>query len=335
MFLITDSQLDEFCSVIRQKEENRQRLMQMIGSGEIWQKELVRVHDFDFRDLRVAGVDGGLGRFSLKGVECAVIRAGGAVFHYHGRQLEDVEYFPDEYPSARIVAVSEPLDTIRLDLLVGMERQIAEIECATEIVRSATPTLLVLDGSVLPQYTSRQGSSCLEAAHDRLSTVYEELHRMCLNRGVFLTGFVKESRSNLLVNWLVRESCFDEEVQKRLAHVCDSDLLEQLLPEGYRTRPLRIGTRWGIDFFAFYIRTARDRVFRVEFPELGGDPELSAACLASFIGFLCSFSDSVGVPSVLLEADLRVRVREAEVKFLRDSLVAALRGEPTTVVRWR
>jgi hypothetical protein len=330
MFQITSADLEPLRSLVLQRARLRRELKTSLL--EVLDENFVRIPRLTPRDLEVAGVDGGLGRFLVGGVEAALARAVGAVFRYRDGRLAEYRYVPASRAKTKAVVIPGSLDAAKSDVLVGMERQRLEVELATEIVKIHRPALLILDGSVAPQYAGGYGHRQLEEVYEDLTARYRELYNACAERGVFLAGFVKDSRSNSFVKRITKT--VDGRAREAVEMLRDTDVLEWTLPRNQRTKTLRAGSRWGFEFFAFYLRTEGGPVFRVEFTEAGGDPELSAACLGSWISFLCSFNTSLGMPSVLLEADLRARVKGLEVEWIRRQLAGAA-GIPERVLRLR
>ena len=295
-------------------------------------------------DLTVAGVDGGLLEQQLHGLDLILVRALAAIFHYRNAELELAEYLPNEVPPPKLIDVAEPLDAREFELLTCMERQLAELEVAAESVRNSGAELLLLDGSVVPQYVDRfPHRPLLLERYQKLIEAYIGLYQACARSGTLLAGAVKDSRGGRFVDILRHEVLpvfgdFGLE-QKDLAILersRDTILLDHLLGVGERTpaftyaeKPASYVLRdlgpWAAKVYAFYLKTVPfDRPLRVEFVDCWDQPIKSADRIASLVYALSSHHDGFGLPSVLIEADACVRLAEEDLYIVRDSIADRL-----------
>jgi len=295
-------------------------------------------------DLTVAGVDGGLLEQQLHGLDLILVRALAAIFHYRKAELELAEYIPNEAPPPNLIDVAEPLDAREFELLTCMERQLAELEVAAESVRNSGAELLLLDGSVVPQYVDRfPHRPLLLERYQKLIEAYIGLYQACARSGTLLAGAVKDSRGGRFVDILRHEVLpvfgdFGLE-QKDLAILersRDTILLDHLLGVGERTpaftyaeKPASYVLRdlgpWAAKVYAFYLQTVPfDRPLRVEFVDCWDQPIKSADRIASLVYALSSHHDGFGLPSVLIEADACVRLAEEDLYIVRDSIADRL-----------
>ncbi|GAI13702.1 unnamed protein product, partial [marine sediment metagenome] len=198
---------------IREQEGQRQKVAEALaglrdvtleGVEEIIEPSLVKLIEQDaLTNLTVAGVDGGMLEQQLHGLDLILLRAVVAIFHYRDARLEWAEYFPSEMQFPRLIDVAEPLDAKEFELLAGMERQLIELEHATEAIRANEVKLLLLDGSVVPQYIDRfpHNQSLLERYH-KLINAYTKLYETCAESGALLAGAVKDSRGRRFIDIL-------------------------------------------------------------------------------------------------------------------------------------
>jgi hypothetical protein len=305
---------------------------------------MTRVERDPLDEVAVAGVDGGLLEQQLHGVDLILVRALAVVFHYSDGKLGHVEYLPSGTPPSRLVDVAEPLDARDFMILTGMERQLAELEVAAEAVRGEGVELLLLDGSVVPQYVNRfPHHPLLLERYQRLIQNYTGLYRACAESGVLLAGVVKDSRGARFVELLRRRVLpalgnigLEREELAVLERSRDTALLDYLIGVGERTMFFTYAERpgsyvlgdlgtWGEGVYVFYIKTVPfDQPLRVEFVDCLGEPAETARRVASLVYTLSSHHDAFGLPSVLIEADTCARLSEEDLWAVRDSITDRL-----------
>ncbi|MBA7502330.1 hypothetical protein ES706_00914 [subsurface metagenome] len=315
------------------------------GVEEIIEPFLVKPIEQDaLANLTVAGVDGGMLEQQLHGLDLILLRAVVAIFRYQNSRLEWAKYFPSEMPFPRLIDVAEPLDAREFELLAGMERQLAEIELATEALRANEVKLLLLDGSVVPQYVDRfpHNQSLLERYH-KLLNAYTKLYETCAESGALLAGAVKDSRGGRFVDILRRKVLpslgglgLEQKELEILERSRDTVLLDHVLGVGERTSIFRYAEspsryvlrdlgEWAMRVYAFYIKTVPfDRPLRVEFIDFRDEPAETADRVAPLVYALSSHHDAFGLPSVLIEADVCARLTEEDLSIVRDSIADRL-----------
>jgi hypothetical protein len=316
------------------------------------------VDQADLTDMMVMGVDGGMLSRVLHGLDLILVRAIATIFRYHEGELSEVEYYPSELPPPRLISLAEPLDTRELELVIGMERQLTELKLATEALKTHGGDLLLLDGSIVPQYVDRppQKSKILELYRELVAT-FSNLYNMCTKSEVLLAGVVKDSRSARFIDIFQRkilpsliENC--NIPPEHVSVLTDGDFLScsrdtvflnHMLEVGERTfaftytgtpsgYPLRDLSERFQRIQVFYIKTVPyDRPLRIEF--LQSKDERVADRLASLIYALSAHHNAYGLPSVLIEADVRARLAEEELDILHDSI--ADRIGPSTLLDLR
>ena len=295
-------------------------------------------------DLTVAGIDGGLLEQQLHDLDLILVRALAAVFHYRNAELEMAEYIPSEVPPPKLIDVAEPLDAREFELLTCMERQLTELDVAANVVLESDAELLLLDGSVVPQYVDRfPHRPLLLERYQKLIEAYIGLYQACARSGTLLAGAVKDSRAGRFVD-ILRQGVLpafgnlglEQDDLEALGRSRDTILLDHLLRVGERTpaftyaeKPasyvLRDLGSWAARVYAFYLKTVPfDRPLRVEFVDCCSQPASSADSIASLVYALSSHHDSFGLPSVLIEADACVRLAEEDMCIVRDSIADRL-----------
>ena len=344
MFLVenlSESVLQSFVMEAHKFEKVRQRVVARVLESGLLERKIFQIPQITPKDICVAGVDGGLASFPFGCMDVALIRVAGVLFRYQEGVLSEAQYVPSELPGLGIFAISEPIDLMKLEIANGMCRQLKEVQLATQIAKTRKPHLLLLDGSVVPQYVAGDKDSLLEKLYAELLESYSLLYETCERQGVFLAGFVKNSRGQHFVHSLGHSPELSGEDREILSRFRDTDFLKYVMRLGQRTctslyRASSCGSlsRWRNRTHLFYLRVSEATLpFRVEFVEFGDNAELTASCIASWVFFLSSFNPAMSSPSVLLEADLRARVSEEEAEIARNKLQSLGRPQSLDVIQ--
>lgn len=316
---------------------------------EIIERELVvKVEPNHLSKAAVAGVDGGMLCAELHGLDLILVRAVGAIFHYREGELSAAEYYPDEAPEPRLIPIMEPLDAREFELIAGMQRQLAELRLATHMAEICEADLLLLDGSVVPQYVDRfpHGKKVM-GVYRELMRAFVELYETCAGRGVLLAGAVKDSRSarfldvfrrRVLPSLIERGSGSDEMSLARgediFANSRDTAFLNHLLEPGERSCVLKYADAasvlhdlggWAKRVYAFYLKAVPyDYPLRVEIVDGREEVTPTVERVASMLYALSGHHDSFGLPPVLIEADACARLTEEDFDVVRDGIMDRL-----------
>lgn len=288
----------------------------------------VKIQKLTKGEISVCGVDGGMLQLELNGMDVIAVRAVAVVFHYSGR-LASVEYFPPGPAPIHFSLIKEPVDRARVDMLAGMRRQMFEVSRAREVIGRGAAQLVLLDGSILPQYVERfQDSEEHAKQYDELITSYKRLFEEAESKDVLLAGLVKDSRGRRFCQILAGLAELDGEEKDFLLGCRDITILDAILSERERTitfpyaeecppQILECLDEFSRKVHVFYAKMSQlDTPFRVEFLATG-NPEEVADKLSSILGFLFSFGFGFSIPPVLVEADFRARLRE-EAEWIQE-----------------
>lgn len=367
-----EEKLGEIASRIRSQGKKRRLLAEVLDSvkdkyelplddrGNIIEPRLVYdVEDFPLEDVTVSGVDGGVLNKPMHGLDLILVRAVATIFHYEDGSLQNADYHPSEMPAPQLVNIHEPLNSRELDVLVGLKRQITEINRAREVVETEDIDAILLDGSVVPQYTNHTSGERTEKLYERLIDSYKKLYRRCLDSEVLLLGAVEDSRSTRLgkifrkniIPDLVESSSLDDEEAKCLEEnediiltSRDTAFLDHILDPGDRTFTFSYSEApssllenlgdWRKKIYAFYIKPVPyDRPVRIEFLANREETLSTVQEAASLVESLSAGHDGCALPSVLIEADARAALAEEEISILRDNIADRL--EPSTMLDLR
>lgn len=329
-------------------------LVELGCSGVIEDRLVFRVEPAALMDATIVGVDGGVLASSLHGLDLVMTRAVAAIFTYRGGELAEADYFPSEMPEPRLVSISEPLDAHELELVVSMERQLEELRLAASVVESYDAELLLLDGSVVPQYLERSSRGKSPQLQRALLEAYVGLYRACAASGTLLAGVVKDGRGARFMEVLRRVLLALKERSPdhasplavdggELLNSRDTVFLDHVLETGERSFVFKYADAasavrglegWIERTYAFYLKAVPyDYPLRVEFVDGGHGALETAEQVASLVYALSSYHDAYGLPSVLIEADARARLHEEDLEMVRDSIADRLGASASLYMR--
>ena len=298
----------------------------------------------------VAGVDGGMLSEALHGLDLILTRAVAAVFHYREGALSITDYYPTEMPEPRLIPVTAPLDAREFELMANMQRQLAELRLATQVVNVCGADVLLLDGSVVPQYVDRfPHSKKVTETYRDLLVAFSDLYGACAESNILIAGAVKDSRGTRFLD-ILRHKVLQALIEGRdlpkdetstllqsddlLANSRDTAFLDYMLEAGERSCVFKYAdapgaladlNKWGQKIYAFYIKTVPyDYPLRVEFVDPRGEPKKTAERAASIVYAISQHHDAYGLPSVLIEADARARLVEEDLYVIHDSIIDRL-----------
>ncbi|MBI4176307.1 MAG: DNA double-strand break repair nuclease NurA [Candidatus Aenigmarchaeota archaeon] len=313
---------------IADTERRRKRLALMLrkqpGHG------ISRVQPDRLESVKVVGVDGGIAKKSLHGVDCMLARAAGVCFEYSKGRVASVRYYPSKIPSPQ-PAVLEALSDMDWGHYAASIRLLHEIVTATKSVDVFRPDALLLDGQIIPHYADRPSrTSPVYQNYADLISNYLSLYKKVEENGVLLAGVIEDSR-NVRFCDIIKKAAGNAEIPRDLMALLDrtkdTNLLFWMLEKGERTsvfshadnpdnnKVLKDLGGFGGMVKSFYIKTAQwDRPIKVDF--LSGkdeDHEKKADRIGSIILAISGHHSGYGLPAPLIEADSVAKMSESEI----------------------
>jgi hypothetical protein len=329
---------EEFAKIISNLENQRKRTGEFLkelnsstlalGDEILENKLIIPVKQSGLENLTIAGVDGGLVKHSLHGIDIMLIRPVAALFVYKNNKLSDVQYYPDSLPSPIPKIVFDPFSDLEFEINSNMERQVAEVNAAAEAIEKFRPEILLMHGSIVPHYTERPASnSLLFVTYQRMIDAYKKLFATAQKNNTVLAGVVEDSRGVRfceIINKILAESKKEltPETKILLSKTKDTNLLAYTLQLGERTLIFKYSPdsknhpvlrEFTPQIFSFYFKSAEfDRPIRIDF--LGNtNPTETANRISSAILSTAGHS-SYGIPAVLIEADQRAKLSENDIE---------------------
>ncbi|MCJ7450548.1 MAG: DNA double-strand break repair nuclease NurA [Candidatus Nanohaloarchaeota archaeon QJJ-9] len=300
--------------------------------------------EFFFKDIelesltddKIGGVDGGFARKEMHGIEVVIARAVASVFEYMDGKLKGSDYIPSKKPQPEIIHIDSPLNRQEFRTSTSLIRLKKEIKTARKAV-TGDLDLLLLDGSIVPQYTDRPSkNSPLRKRYDELVEEYKKLFEECLEKEILLAGVIEDSRGTTLSEILAKQDFVDSGAKNVLESTRDTNILDYVLEKGQRTAVTEYTREYenhpvlqdigelGKKVYNFYLKTAKDdRPVRIDFLDSGG-VKTTADRIASKILPLCSYSSTYGIPSVIVEADKCAKLDEDDIERFLSRLTSVV-----------
>lgn len=321
---------------IAASEKKRRKLAEFVRELPPSMKITKRIEPTPLKDIRIAGVDGGLVKKSLHGMDCMLVRAAAACFHYKEGKVEKVEYFPSRNPTPR-PEIYEALSEAEWNQFSSLNRLKEEIDVALRCIDQLQPNMLLLDGLLLPHYLDKPASSSpLAPLYQQLLHSYKTLFSHAIKSKVALAGVVEDSRGTVFCDFLATELLsrvshgMVPELKTLLKKTRDSNLLYLVLERGERTLPFPSGhptiTEGMPRIQSFSLKTAQyDRPLKIEFlPQTVTINELAGVLLS-----ISGHHSSYGLPAPLIEADNVAKLSELDIENLYSNILSLAGGLPS------
>jgi len=310
----------EIARRVIETERKRKEIAEIIRNN----KPFFAAHENNLDKIKIAGIDGGIIKKNLYGVDLLLLRTAGVVFHFDNGKLSSTEYYPQPIPSPIPQASFDPFSDIEFQLHANMKRQIAEVRTACEVVEKFSPDILLLHGSIVPHYTSKAEGILLQT-YDEMIAAYKKLFSH--SHKTLIAGIVEDSRGKRFCDVISQQVLLNSEQQILLENTKDTNILTYLLKLKERTFSfpyaeknhfiLKEFSDFSEKISTFYMCTAEfDRPIRIDF--LGNESE--AEKISSLVLPLVKNS-SYGIPSVLIEADQRAKLSDRDFDIFFSDLI--------------
>ncbi len=311
---------------LRESEDKRRKLADFLRTVDSSINLVTKVEPKELDKTKIVGIDGGIVRKSLHGFDFILARAAGVCFEYSKGRMINASYLPSKFPSPRAFTL-EAVSDMDYAYFYSIVRQKIEIETARKCIAHFSPDILLLDGSVVPYYTTKPSSiSVAFKEYEELMDSYQKLYQEAEENNVLLAGVIEDSRSDRYCN-LVKEQILSNIENQTIPKVIDvldksrdTSLLFWVLKEMERTKTFDYTKNIEEhpilkdfvkkDFYTFYLKTAKfDRPIKVDFLNKEASDRLASVLLA-----ISGQHSGYGFPSVLIEADGVAKLSEQEIE---------------------
>ncbi|MHA2406236.1 MAG: DNA double-strand break repair nuclease NurA [Candidatus Hermodarchaeia archaeon] len=314
------------------------------------------------KGLRVGGVDGGLLKKTLRGIELVITRACATVFEYTPSDRVSVIYFPEKVTPPKVKVELNPISWREAEVSASLERLKAELELAIRVQDHHPVELLLLDGSLRPHISDRPPQqSVFSSKYEKITALYEQLFEKTQETGTLLAGVVKDSRSQRFIKILGEilphlinrypslKPLLQMDYRSILQTAYDTDLFFRILDVGERSPILRLNDL-SVDeienpksenehnsknLVCVYLRTARfDYPLRIEIFTGSYDPIRIIEKVSAMLLPMSSDNEGFALPTVLIDADSQARLIERDLDFLFSQLATRI-GYPESILKLR
>ena len=319
----------------------RQKDLSKYPSKQILEDKLILPVKKAELNFKAAGVDSGFVGKNLFTMDLVLIRAVAAIFEYENNKLKKSFYLPSYFSFPTPDLSSSQLEMHEFECSKSLKRLVEEVELSKRAIEEHNPKFLFIDGSIIPQHQDKpRKDSKINPMYHHLLSKFQELYKTAEKNQCELIACVEDSRGSRFRTILQDEIMKNANIPKILAldDCLDSVLLDYLLNEGERSlvfsytksiteHPILMDyeKEWAEKVRAFYMKpTKYDRPLRVEFLANGKHITEQVDRIASATYALSSMHREYAYPTVLIEADLRARLRPDEINVVYDKIIDKL-----------
>ncbi len=318
--------LDEIIQTLKQKETQLQSSLsnflhnRSLQNSQNFQENLVIPLQKKILREKIAGVDSGFVDFNFSHLQVIAVRTTSAIYSFN-EKLQEYSYYPHYYSQPLLFYSEKTVDSNDLTLNKNLIRLREEIQTAIETIEKHKPQYLYLDGSIVPQYSEKPAqNSKLKKEYEDLVLLFETLYLTAEKNNCLLIGCVEDSRGTRFTELLAKE------INKDIS-LYDTQFLHYFLQPGERTslfsytpekHPILMDfdEKYRNSIYVFYLKAGLDKPLRIEFLK-----KESAKEIAEITYTLSSIHRTYSYPSVLIEADLRSRLKPKEIDFIFNSII--------------
>ncbi|MCX6802551.1 MAG: DNA double-strand break repair nuclease NurA [Candidatus Diapherotrites archaeon] len=335
---------------ILKAEEKRQKLVQKIRpfvKTKMNPLEMM-VEKAECAELngRLGAVDSGFVGQDFLSLDLVLIRARGVVFDYKKGKLAKAAYHPNYYSFPEPLISNRALQIEDVSTNKSLQRLAKEIGLAEEIIGKFSPDYCFLDGSIVPQHADKpRSNSKMQPFYKEVIEKFESLFSKAEEKNCTIIGCVEDSRGTRFKD--IAEKIIGKKEFEELNECFDVVLLDSLLAEGERSfafpyaenvkeHPVLQDFSKGFAemVHAFYIKpSALDRPLRTEFLLKKSQGKQEIDRIASIVFAQSRLHREYSYPAVLIEADLRSRLREEEIKIICDKIFDRIGGSKRLSLR--
>lgn len=267
----------------------------------------------------ICGVDGGSVKKEFHGINILLSRAVGSVFTYEKGKLTDSNFVPQKMPSPEVEVINQDLR-----LSTSIIRWKKEIEVALSSIQEQ-PDAIFLDGSIVPHPNSIPKSG--NDRYDNLIDKVNKLHNKARENDIILAGIIEDSRGTRFRDVLQEAEALSDIPD----NIRDSVLFDYLLEKNERSFTCKYSSSknnpalreldQGDKVYSFYLKTVKNgRPLRIDFS--GSEDLERVKKISELVKKTAQYNSSYGIPSVIIEADQRAKIKQEEIKAVKDRILA-------------
>lgn len=330
--------IQEIVKSLRDIEEKRRRIGEKIRSlkNDLSKSLILKVNPHPLDRLTVLGVDGSIVSHEYHDLLLIMLRSIAVFFSFEDNTLSECFYYPNSTPEIEVCPIYG-FQSDEIKSISSQKRLESEVKMAIEAIDEFKPDIILLDGSIVPQISDKPKK--------KLIRLYEKLYARCMDDGLSLAGVIEDSRGTRFVNMLLNEIMPNKFKDKEefFQKSNDTNILNHVLDAGERTfgfpysdapgdHPVlkEFDPEYAGKIYSFYMKTVDfDRPLRVEYLRHDNDDFIAGTVFS-----LSMFHSDYGFPSILIEADERVRISRKDLDHLYRVLIEEL-GDISSIMRMR
>ncbi len=336
--------LDDACSTINKNQLNNEQVvsklinLKKIVSPNFLENFVVNIDEKKFSG-KIAGVDSGFVSKRINFANLILIKMGGVIFSYKDSILEQADYFPSPVLLPEPLLLKSFLEKDEESQSVSLERLRKEVRLSIDIIIKFKPNYLFIDGSIVPQYQDKpRNDSVLNSDYLSIIDLFQELYLVAEKNDCILISTIEDSRGKRFIQIL--EECVESQKfvdNNSLKNMSDSLLLDYFLFKKERTfcfpytndsnlHPILKDYKkeWAEKIFVFYMKASEfDFPLRIEFISKKNIVD-KANKIASIVYMLSSIHKEYSYPSILIEADLRARLKDDDISIIYNKMIDKL-----------
>ncbi|HZX19706.1 MAG TPA: DNA double-strand break repair nuclease NurA [archaeon] len=288
----------------------------------------------------IGGVDSGFVAKRLASLDIVLVRAVGVCFEYDNGIVKAAHYYPGffRFPEPRLS--NSALEEDEAEQSKSLLRLKEEVNASKKLILLHKPKYLFIDGSIVPQFQDKpRKESALTDNYIGIIKEFESLYELAEKNNCTLIATVEDSRGSRF-RQIVQEQILSKDSilePEKLEGMFDSAFLDYFLGVNERscvfnyTKNIKqhpvlqdFSPEWSENIFGLYIKpTEYDRPLRVEFIAKGNVSE-KADEIASVAFALSSLHREYAYPSVLIEADMRAKLKPDEIEIVYNKIMDKL-----------
>lgn len=301
--------------------------------------------------LTVGGVDGGYASRTLLGVDLFVFRSIAVYSTFDHSGIYKTGYFPSKTPPIDLSLTGSGPSLKDAETIGSLNRAMSEIQVAYNVIKNSPKKIdiIILDGSPIIKSPISENSDIF-SLYISYHNILFRLLDLAKETNIILSWVVKDSRLNIYTKFLGKilpfllkgneTNFFTEKIDYRgiIRNTRDMDLLFHVLLPNQRSFAYIRDNRYfndkikdSFDLFTFFLKTVPyDVPLRIElfnYAETNRDQTINLINkVSSVVLALSQYDNSYSVPSMIVEADARVKIKQAEVDVLVDYLQKKIYG---------
>ncbi len=339
--------IDKAVAQIKSTEFNKKKLMSKViplkeqnlnslNESEILESKLVFPVKKTVLNHKIAGVDSGFIGKKLFSFDLFLVRASGVMFSYEENKVVKADYFPSFFSFPEPFLKNSLPSHEDFDFSQSLHRLREEVSLSMKLIQKFKPNFLFIDGSIVPQYMDKPPKmSPVKSFYEEIVELFQNFYSVAEENKTELISCVEDSRGlrfKTILEFVLKH--FNGNSPKELDSSYDAILLDYILKEGERSLAFSYTAsvkehpvlndfkkEWAEKIHAFYLKpSAFDRPLRVEFIKSKEPLSEQVERISSIVYSLSSFHREYAYPSILIEADLRAKLRPEEIEIVLDKI---------------